>query len=54
MSHATLSHYEPLDMDTLLDKWCSKKNKVGHDRVKLLFCVVSLITIMLYLTWFIF
>jgi hypothetical protein len=25
------SCYDPLDIDALLDKWCSKKNKVGHD-----------------------
>jgi hypothetical protein len=32
--------YDLLDIDALLDKWCSKKNKVGHDRVKLLIYVV--------------
>ena len=48
------SKYNHLDIDALLDKWCTKKNKVGHDRVKLLFCVVSLITIVLYLTRFLF
>jgi hypothetical protein len=48
------SRYDPLDIDALLDKWCSKKNKVSHDRVKLLFCVVLLITIVLYLTRFLF
>jgi hypothetical protein len=28
-----VGRYNPLDIDTLLDKWCSKKNKVGHDQV---------------------
>jgi hypothetical protein len=54
MGQNVLSRYDSLDMDAMLDKWCLKKNKVGHDRVKLLFCVVLLITILLYITLFIF
>jgi hypothetical protein len=46
-----LSHYDPVDVKAILKKWCSKNNKVRNDRVKLLFCVVSLIIlIVLYLT----
>jgi hypothetical protein len=26
-----VGNYNPLDIDALLDKWCSKKNKVGHN-----------------------
>ena len=54
MGQIVLSHYDPLDMKAMLDKLCLKKNKVSHNRVKLLFCVVSLITIVLYLTRFLF
>jgi hypothetical protein len=44
-----LDCYDSLDLEVLLDKWCEKKNRVGHDRVILLFCIVSLIIIMLEL-----
>jgi hypothetical protein len=26
-----LDHYDPLDLEVLLAKWCEKKNKVGHE-----------------------
>jgi hypothetical protein len=31
MGKIFLNRYDPLDLEALLDKWCSKKNKVGHD-----------------------
>jgi hypothetical protein len=37
MGQNVLSRYDSLDMDAMLNKWCLNKNKVGHDRVKLLF-----------------
>jgi hypothetical protein len=54
MDQIFLNHYDHLDFEVLLDKLCSKRNKVGHDLVKLLFCVVSLIIIVLYLIRFLF
>jgi hypothetical protein len=44
MTQDLISSYNPLDIDFLLDKWCSKANKVGYDEFNYQFMLFNYLT----------
>jgi hypothetical protein len=49
MTQDLIKSYDPLDIDFLLDKWCSKANKVGHIEFNYYFMLFNYLTRILYL-----